>query len=298
VEAGISTVLLKGADLAYTLYSDPGLRPMSDLDILVPYSSYNTALQLVEQKLNYHREPMDTTQELRRVISYHTSMRGGINQYIKLELHWTLVASELSWYAAPVGWFWKNTLPYHAHNHNSNEKVLKLSTEANLLYLCAHAMLQHGGRQCLLIWIYDIHALVTKNAAVIRWEWLSEEAHRLGWTRVLLAGLRASQASFGTQIPEGVLHSLGLNTDQRLDRLLEFKAKSPKMRLLYDWYTLISLRWPDRIRYAAILIFPGRAYILRRYHPQPVWIWPVYYLYRWGRMFGDAIGVLREQPWR
>jgi hypothetical protein len=29
-----------------------------------------------------------------------------------------------------------------------------------------------------------------------------------------------------------------------------------------------------------------------------VWTWPIYYLYRWGRMLGDATNVLRERPWR
>ena len=35
-EAGIEMLVLKGAALAYTVYPEPGLRPMRDLDILVP----------------------------------------------------------------------------------------------------------------------------------------------------------------------------------------------------------------------------------------------------------------------
>lgn len=35
-EAGIETLVLKGAALAHTVYPEPGLRPMRDLDILVP----------------------------------------------------------------------------------------------------------------------------------------------------------------------------------------------------------------------------------------------------------------------
>ncbi|NKQ34748.1 MAG: nucleotidyltransferase family protein, partial [Chloroflexi bacterium] len=35
-EAGIETLALKGAALAHTVYPEPGLRPMRDLDILVP----------------------------------------------------------------------------------------------------------------------------------------------------------------------------------------------------------------------------------------------------------------------
>ena len=46
-EAGIQTVLLKGAALVSQYYRDYGLRPMHDLDILIPAGQSSQALRLL-----------------------------------------------------------------------------------------------------------------------------------------------------------------------------------------------------------------------------------------------------------
>lgn len=48
--AGIPTLLLKGAALALLYYPDPGLRPMGDLDVLVPEAQALQALRLLESQ--------------------------------------------------------------------------------------------------------------------------------------------------------------------------------------------------------------------------------------------------------
>lgn len=47
-EAGVETLLLKGLPLALQYYGDVGLRPMADVDVLVPYAAYDTALDVLE----------------------------------------------------------------------------------------------------------------------------------------------------------------------------------------------------------------------------------------------------------
>jgi hypothetical protein len=53
-EAGLLTILLKGAALAYTLYPDPALRPMSDLDLLIHPQDLKQAVQVI-QSMGYRK---------------------------------------------------------------------------------------------------------------------------------------------------------------------------------------------------------------------------------------------------
>ena len=48
-DAGIQTLVLKGAALAYTIYAEPGLRPMRDTDLLVPEHQAKKAQTLLAE---------------------------------------------------------------------------------------------------------------------------------------------------------------------------------------------------------------------------------------------------------
>ncbi|MGE5250801.1 MAG: nucleotidyltransferase family protein, partial [Bacteroidota bacterium] len=51
-ETGIPLVALKGICFALTIYPDRGLRPMADLDLLVPASQFSAAVRIA-QRLGY-----------------------------------------------------------------------------------------------------------------------------------------------------------------------------------------------------------------------------------------------------
>ncbi|MCI5211048.1 MAG: hypothetical protein D3910_20190, partial [Candidatus Electrothrix sp. ATG2] len=48
-EAGIPALILKGAALCHTLYPEPGLRPMRDIDLLLPWDEALPAHALLQQ---------------------------------------------------------------------------------------------------------------------------------------------------------------------------------------------------------------------------------------------------------
>ena len=52
-EANIPAMWIKGSALAHTIYPKPSLRPMCDLDVLVPYDRREAAFEEVTQ-LGYH----------------------------------------------------------------------------------------------------------------------------------------------------------------------------------------------------------------------------------------------------
>ena len=286
----IPTLLVKGASLALDFYPERGLRPMVDIDCLVPRDTYQHATQLLHGA-GYRAEYYDQVPGLHEISDYHTSLKGGSGNRVIFELHWGLVSTPLAWYAAPVEWFWEHTEPWSA-----GSTTCQLTPLAHLVYLSGHTMLQHGGSQLLLIWLYDIHLLVESGR--IDWAELVRSVAGFRWGGVVATALRWAQAAFDTDLPAGLLERLEQVSDPAIDRLVAFKQRFGESRLLYDWYSLMALRGTPRLRYTMGMIFPQPAYIRWRYNPKPAWLWPAWYPYRWLRMLWEGIqavqhGVLR-----
>jgi hypothetical protein len=280
---GIPTVLVKGADLANSLYPQPGLRWLTDLDLLVQKTHFEQALELAKS-LGYHEFLPEASPGLDRFISNHAHMIKDVKVPILLELHWSLIGPEAFRYAVPMDWFWHNLEPSQLWADKilpgDQKSVCVLNPTANLLFLSAHLMLQHGGDLASLQWLLDIHRLVKYRGLEIDWQALTQQARSFGWSGALMGALKAAQDCFATPLPEGLLPVLQSQVDPN-DGLVVMKAKEAPTRILGEWKKLNSLNWQGRLRLVFALMIPGPAYMRWRYEPQPEWIWPLYYLYRW-----------------
>lgn len=130
-QAGLPYLPLKGAALAWTVYPDPALRPMYDLDLLVQPGDLLKALQAA-QKLGYRLDKL----------TYHAVLRGGPNFSISLELHWCLPGGQ----PLPPTFFISNNL---------QSKYFEMFT---YIYCAAHLLRQHAANP-RLIWRYDLRLL-------------------------------------------------------------------------------------------------------------------------------------------
>jgi hypothetical protein len=93
---------------------------------------------------------------------------GGKDSEATIELHYGLIAGESDWRAPDPRWFLERTEEWRPPPSASSSSFFKgrqLDPTAHLLYLSAHAMLQHGGASALVIWFYDIHILLSRGAA-------------------------------------------------------------------------------------------------------------------------------------
>jgi hypothetical protein len=285
-QASILVMTLKGAALAPTVYPNIWLRPMADVDLLVRKEDLERAVVTIKA-LGYEYELQEQAPGLLELADYHVRLSGGASNRSVVELHWGLVASQSAWYSVPADWYWEHTQPLSSEND-----ALILTPTAHLLYLTAHAMLQHGGSQVLLIWLYDLHLLV--QSGMIDWDLLLEEAERLRWSGVVETALRLAQTAFATHMPEENLDRLRKQADPDITRLVAFKQQFGGVRLLYDWYSLLALRGRPQLNYALGMIFPQPDYIRWRYQPHPIWLWPVYYPYRWMRMLVEGWLAMRR----
>ncbi len=287
--AEIDVVLLKGADLARWVYPQPGLRPMSDLDLLVSPEDFPRALELV-QELGYSEYLPEASPGLDKLLGHHAHLRGsGLGRPL-LELHYALVASSAFRHAVPLDWFLENLQPLDTDGPG---QLYRLNPTSNLVYLSAHQMLQHGGEHGSLIWLLDLHRLLVQNSEDINWQSLATQANLFAWNGALHTALTAVQDCFGTRLSMKILSTLSDQVGPN-DALVALKAQQAPTRILGEIKKLHSLNWHGRIHLFLALAFPSPSYMHWRYRPQPGWMWPLYYPLRWVDIIFDGLQTILQ----
>lgn len=277
-QAAIPALWLKGIALAHTVYPQPSLRPMSDLDVLVPYDQRQAALRVAEQ-LGYRiYQPqgglLSADDQVRFKMTYHFALRGGIADSVLLELHFHLLSADDSLLSQDrLAWFWSQTNVIH---NGSSMTVLK--PEAHLLYLAAHALLQHGEAESTLRQFLDMHLLIANST--LDWPLVTAQARAFGWQTALLRALTLSSDYFNTPVPDDALAALRLPVnDAGAARALP--VAEPGTRLEKLWPALRATPAPDRLRMLRQVLFPSRTYMRHRYRVRPGFPVGLFYLVRW-----------------
>jgi hypothetical protein len=148
----------------------------------------------------------------------------------------------------------------------------------------------------VLKWFVDIHYLVRfaqqSDKQALFWDEVVESARKLGWATAVHKALTATQAWLDTPVPTAVLAQLAAADEEDLRRLVALQGQLQPSKTSDTVRKLLSM--PGRARWRALfgIIFPAPAYMRWRYRPQPAWLWPVYYPYRWGVMAVDALRLI------
>jgi len=296
----IPLVVLKGAALARTLYPDMALRPLSDIDLLVPRQHVEAAARVLHS-LGYddaHLEIPEMRRGLSRLTTPHLQLRGGPNRSVMVELHWALVAGDTDWRSPDLEWFWQQTQPWEMErgspfsNGRSPSPILQLTPAAHLLYLAAHLMLQHGLAHARLVWYYDLHLLIARCGNQLDWNEILAQASELQWSAALEAALRGVQKRFHSPVPEDVLNVLASVSDYQAASLMRRKASVEPTTVAGIWTSLTSLDWQTRLQVVCTNICPSPEYMCWRYRPKPAWLWPLYYPYRWFDILRDGLSTI------
>ena len=292
--AGIPVVALKGICFALTIYPDIGLRPMVDLDLLVPASRISEAVE-ISRSLGYVDAAPEALPGLNDLLGHAVCLRKIRMPFTILELHKTLVAEGSFTHAVPVDWFWGQTEPLTfllAGSERRIQNLRMLSPTAQLLYASAHSMLQHGGRNAALHWLYDMDRLVRAYRDRLDWDLLLEQARVFEWGSAISAALSRVIGLFDTPIPPGLIADLSNDSDRNQQRVASLQ-ESPGTHTLEEYQKLKSLNWHGRFKLILALIAPGPAYMRWRYRLNSEWSLPFYYLYRWWEILIDAVKTVR-----
>lgn len=251
--AGIPALLLKGADLAYSVYEQPHLRPRTDTDVLVAHDDRFRA-GAVLRSLGYARAP----QVGGDLVMYQ-------EQFVREDAHGASVV-DLHWRVANPQRF-AGVLPFDEVYRDSQPRPL-LSPQARglhpvhaLLLACVHRLAHHLDAP-RLIWTYDIHLLAARLSDSDWRRWV-ELAERRDVVAACRRGLALAEEAFHTPVPIFVTESL--STVDLHDPLYA----TPDVRHIARVWADVKLLpgWTARARLVYQHLFPSPEYMREVYAP-------------------------------
>jgi hypothetical protein len=273
---GVRLIVLKGAGLAQTVYSNPALRPLRDLDILVHSETLPIVLGTLKES-GYVSPKVETRPGT--TVAYESQMMFVRREQLRtqLEIHWSLIDSPHYQHHLSLDWFWQTARPLEI----SRVSTLMLGPEALVLYLCAHLLLHHGGND--LLWLNDIAEVIRHYRAELDWDELMERAQLYGLVIPLQQILTRVASDWSAPISANVIERLVAlpvsREEMRAFKLFRAQAQPPTQRLLADLASIPS--WRQRLVFGWSNIFPSRDYMRQRYHTSNPLLLILSYPYRW-----------------
>lgn len=259
-EAGVAHLLLKGFALAKYFYPSPGMRGMSDVDLLV----HKAELIAVDACLNgfgYQAVDTDVTKALQNPEGYLSSLeyRRKDETACILHIHWhpvnTSVPADVFSPFFDVDRLWEK-----ADRVSLDDVETRiLSPEHLLIYLCEHALrVNHSFDRLILI--YDIYQVLETYGGRIDWDAVDRESRIFHLSDLLYFGLSIVHQHTGSVLPGEVIDRMQLSEptwEQRVFRLLQ--KRNLRIRgSSYLLYLAMHRSFCGKMRLLMRTIFPPR----------------------------------------
>lgn len=287
-QAGLPRIWLKGFALAHTVYPRPELRPMLDLDVLVPPDRREEALRALLAAGFYEDIPPVFAGFRQEVHHYHLRLRRAAQ--VPVELHYMLGSpAHLALSDAGLDWFWRQTQRCAL----GAAGFAVLTPEAQLVQVAGHLAFHHGHERLILRRYLDVHLLATGSPS-LDWEAAAAAAAAVGWSGELGQALSLARAHFHTPLPPGLLEGLvALPSGAALEP--SGHARRRRSGLLNAVAVARGRDPVAGLRYFLGIAFPSPGYMRWRYDVRHRWLLPLYYPYRWLSAARQAAAVLRRE---
>ena len=263
--AGVPALLMKGADLAYSLYDRPDLRPRIDSDVLVQPGQRGAAAAVLTS-LGYVVVPQ-TGGDLLMYQEPFRKTRQGSDVHV-VDLHWRVMNPQRFAGALEFDLLVASAEP----RPRLAPAARGLGVVHALLLACVHRIAHHFDSQ-RLIWSHDVHVLAT-SCSPGDWRTFQQLARERSVEAACLRSLVTAAGYFHTVVPATVLAALenGGRTETGNEPFLRPHVRHAE-RILSDLRNVRS--WTGRWRLARQHAFPPGGYMRDVYAPSstaPLWL--------------------------
>lgn len=238
--------LLKGVPLAYQYYTNPGLRPFGDIDILV---KENEVKRLLSDLKSMDISPIvDYPEAILLDVRHAIDLRDEAGLII--DLHWDILAR--NWGSREEDNYWSDS-----NEFKIGAKTVKMISPSALFFqACLHGV--EWSNVAPHRWVADCLAINNKSNEEIDWSWIIKEARQRRLSVQLSFQLAYLNTDFGLMIPDEVFSKL-TNIRPPWWQKSELKAANQPTNIfrkfLLLWYAHIRVE-PDMSLLARILSFP------------------------------------------
>jgi hypothetical protein len=211
-EAGIKTTLLKGAALSILHYRDLGVRPMWDMDVLVPFGQVADVVSLLE-KAGWKMGP----DSMGEAMNYRHSAAFYSPDGKELDLHWNVFHESTGRPArksARFGWPAPALVPVGLHGVST----YALNPTDTLLHVIVHGLSDGEGN---IRWAADALSIINSSGPEINWRRLLDAGKEYKVALRTGKALQYLKNEFDAAIPGAVMRELDRTPVSRLE-LMEY----------------------------------------------------------------------------
>jgi hypothetical protein len=251
--AGVEAIPLKGADLRHRVYDDPIVRPMVDLDLLIPETQIDISCSTLES-LGFRLQPkfIDPRPGFRQRYRREIHLDPPPNLPLMVDLHWQLDHPD-HFYAWPL-----SRLRRMAVSANFSGCHIKLlcPEHAYLLLLTHGCDGFHGTMQL-------VDFVLTPQALAVDWGKFLEEVVRFQCQAPAYLMLREITGLVPGAAPPWVLHFLSGYSPAWSERWVLRRSLG---ELTVHFANLYRQKdWRDRLLYLGTILWPQPSYLQGKY---------------------------------
>lgn len=246
-DAGLKTMLLKGAPLVLLYYRDYGARAMADVDVLVPTQDALIALNLLRRNGWKRADPWPEILH-ESYVSVGSAACFSDSSGRQLDLHWH-VLPECCREDADID-FWNRAIPIAFHGIST----VTLDPADQLLHLCAHGV--RWDPMPSFRWIADAVTLIRADAR-LDWARLTQQAEKRRLVWPVKEALNYLRNTFQAAVPDAALEMLRGTRTSRLE-YVEFRYKTLNVQripfgyLPIHWFHYLRVKGTRGAKYNAI----------------------------------------------
>ncbi len=231
--AGIPTLLLKGASLGRLYYADVGLRPMNDLDVLVPEGGTMETIRLLEEH-GWRQNTNGNFRMRKSDLSFRHSIQFVNAEGLEIDLHWH--ALYLVCFRGADQTFWKDSVPMEFEGIPTRA----LCPTDQLIHACGHGLMWSDIPP--VRWAAD--AVAVMRSSEIDWKRLTSLTDEMRLVLPVREGLRYLADSLDIGVPTAAWDGFAelkisrseILDYQRLQNPLQLQSPLDTFRAMYGRY--------------------------------------------------------------
>ena len=268
--AGVDTIVIKGAALAYSCYPHPWLRTRTDTDLLLSRHSLEPAATTLEAAGYTQSANVSTGEFVSHQASWVRVDEHGLLHV--MDVHWKVVNPQV---LADVITF---------QDVRDSSVLVRAGAAAlrvphpvwSLLIACVHRLAHHQDQE-RLGWLFDIH-LLARHLEPGDWDTLLQISTERRVSAICAAGLTTAARHLGTAVPTHTIRALTCAGSDDPSRGYA-EQEQRRIDVLRDDLRHLA-RWQDRFRLLREHAFPSARFMMARYDTtHRAWL-PACYIHR------------------